>query len=86
MVLSVSEAGRKGGKARLNKMTAKEREDVARSGGAARAANLTAKERTEAARLAANARWAKQDKGLGDNRAPLDRIEKRLKKMKKAKP
>lgn len=59
-MLTVREAGRRGGKARLKKMTAEERQRVARQGAAARSAKLTAKQRSAAARKAAKARWNKK--------------------------
>jgi general stress protein YciG len=62
MVLTVAEAGRKGGKARMKTMTAEEREEVARQGGKTRSANLTADQRKKSASRAAKARWAKMDK------------------------
>lgn len=75
MVLTVAEAGRKGGKARLKTMTPEERSEVAASGGKATAKKRSAKERSEAARKAATARWE----------SILDSVEKRIVRSKKAK-
>ncbi len=55
--------GKKGGKARMQSLTAKEREELARKGGKvggkARAANLTPNQRSLIANKAAAARWGK---------------------------
>lgn len=54
--------GRLGGKARLERMTAEERSNIARRAAHARAKKLTKKESEESARKAADARWEKTRK------------------------
>jgi len=61
-MLTVAEAGRKGGKARLKKMTPDERQRIARRAAKALNAKLTPQQRKESARRAAQARWAKARK------------------------
>lgn len=58
--MDVVEAGRKGGKARLEKMTAEERRRVANLGVKARLQKMTPEQRRRIARRAAKARWAQQ--------------------------
>jgi hypothetical protein len=59
----VRKAGKAGGKARAEKLSADERQAIARLGGnvggKARAEKLTPKRRAEIARAAAQARWKK---------------------------
>jgi hypothetical protein len=69
--------GKLGGKARMDKMTADEREEVARSGGAARAATLTAKQRSDAARKAAEARWSKMMDNIHENIRETKKLAKK---------
>jgi len=57
--LTLSERGRRAGKARLQAMTPEERQRVARLGAEARNKELTKEQRQEAARKAVLARWAR---------------------------
>lgn len=59
-MLTVAEAGRRGGKARLKKMSREERVRVAQLGVQARLKKLTADQRREVARKAAQARWQRE--------------------------
>lgn len=58
-MLTVAEAGRRGGKARLKTMTPDARQEVARLGGQATAKSLTKAERKASAKKAVEARWSK---------------------------
>jgi hypothetical protein len=68
--------GRLGGKARLRKMTADQRSDVARQGGKARFSDMTAGQRKAVARRAAAARWAKAGKPLKKTNAAVEKLAK----------
>jgi len=59
--ISVSAAGRRGGRARAASLTPAERSDIASTGGHAAAASLTPEQRKQRARQAAAARWAQPD-------------------------
>src|SRR5260370_12864792 len=49
--------GKKGGRARAEALTERQRKKIARKGGKARAKNMTPEERSESAPKAARARW-----------------------------
>jgi hypothetical protein len=58
--------GRRGGKARLEKMTSEDRIRVAMTGVRARLKKMTPKERQAVARKAAEARWSKLEKKVDE--------------------
>jgi ubiquinone biosynthesis protein UbiJ len=80
-MLTVAEAGRRGGKARLKKMTPEQRQQVARKGARARARSLTPEQRKESARKAARARWAKQLDKLNQSTERLGEAMKKLARL-----
>jgi hypothetical protein len=53
----------KGGKARAERLTPRQKKRIAKLGGKARARNMTPEERAASARKAVRARWKKRKKG-----------------------